>query len=130
MSDLLSDCIPWEKSLGGRGYGNAYRDGQVMPANRYVWEEAHGPIPDGLWVLHKCDNRACVNLDHLYLGTAADNARDMVERGRHLQQQRTHCLEGHPLVPHPQRNRRWCPECNKVYQRRYNMKRRAITSNL
>lgn len=123
MSEALSACVPWEKTIGKRGYGVVTLSGQKVSANRYVWEQVYGPIPDGLWVLHKCDNRVCVNLDHLYLGTAADNANDMVERGRHWQQQKTHCPEGHPLVPHPKRARRWCPECNKAQQRRYNKKR-------
>jgi len=47
-----------------------------------VWEEANGPIPDGMGVLHHCDNPPCKNLDHLFLGTQKDNMRDMEEKGR------------------------------------------------
>lgn len=51
-------------------------------ANRFVWELVNGPIPDGMLVLHKCDNGKCVNPDHLFLGTAQDNMDDKVAKGR------------------------------------------------
>jgi hypothetical protein len=57
-------------------------DGQRWQAHRYVWTEAHGPIPAGLNVQHHCDVPDCVRLSHLYLGTHKDNARDRDERGR------------------------------------------------
>jgi hypothetical protein len=49
-----------------------------------MWELCHGPIPDGLQVLHKCDVRLCANPDHLFLGTNQDNVNDKVAKGRHL----------------------------------------------
>jgi len=51
-------------------------------AHRYAWILKNGPIPDGFCVLHKCDNRLCVNPDHLFIGTQQDNADDMVSKGR------------------------------------------------
>jgi len=48
-----------------------------------AWELAHGAIPDGLNVLHRCDVRDCLRVDHLFLGTHADNVRDCVSKGRH-----------------------------------------------
>lgn len=55
---------------------------RTVGAHRVAWTEAHGQIPDGACVLHRCDNMACVRADHLFLGTVADNNRDKAEKGR------------------------------------------------
>lgn len=55
---------------------------RVARAPRVSWELTYGPIRDGAWVLHSCDNALCVRPDHLHLGNAQDNSREMVERGR------------------------------------------------
>lgn len=55
-----------------------------MTASRLSYEAFVGEIPTGLWVLHKCDTPLCINPNHLYAGTPADNVRDMVARGRHV----------------------------------------------
>lgn len=68
-------------SVDCAGYGRVCRHGQRR-AHRAAWIEANGPIPNGLYVLHHCDVRNCIEPTHLYLGTQADNMRDMVLRGR------------------------------------------------
>lgn len=64
------------------GYPGFYRNGRHMRLNRYMWETLNGPIPDGLLVRHRCDNRRCINPEHLEVGTAKENHDDMVSRGR------------------------------------------------
>jgi predicted XRE-type DNA-binding protein len=70
------------KNLGHRGYGKLLAKGKHVRAHRLAWELAKGPIPAGLRVCHSCDNPSCVKIDHLFLGTDADNTADMVAKGR------------------------------------------------
>lgn len=65
------------------GYGQFHpTDTRVMKAHRFSWELHYGPIPAGLWVLHRCDTPPCVRPDHLFLGTHADNMADARAKGR------------------------------------------------
>jgi hypothetical protein len=81
----MTDCILFDGGLDGGGYGQVTRRkrgrGQFK-AHRLAYEDTYGPIPDGLFVLHKCDVRNCVNPAHLWLGTQDDNMKDMVKKGR------------------------------------------------
>jgi len=74
----LGQCHVWLAAITGRGYG------QFRPtvAHRFAWMLVHGPIPQDMLVLHKCDNPVCVNPDHLFIGTDADNARDKMLKDR------------------------------------------------
>lgn len=75
-------CLLWTGTQVKFGYGAIEVYGVRWGTHRLAWTLAHGPIPDGKWVLHKCDTPACVNPDHLFLGVARDNTADMIAKGR------------------------------------------------
>ena len=73
-------CWLWTGCRDKKGYGRIMLDGHSERAYRHAWRLTHGAIPDGLFVLHKCDNPPCVRPDHLYVGTKGDNLRDRISR--------------------------------------------------
>jgi len=77
-----SGCWLWMGMLKDTGYGHFCFKQKTVRAHRASWEIYNGAIPDGLHVLHRCDNRSCVNPEHLFLGTHQDNMRDCHEKGR------------------------------------------------
>ena len=78
------DCWEWTGGRTGAGYG-AFTVGDTFRlAHRWQWAHHNGPIPKGMYVLHHCDNPACVRPDHLWLGSPLANMRDKVAKGRHV----------------------------------------------
>lgn len=78
------DCWEWRGFVHPTGYGQMARDasGRNINTNRAAYLVTKGDIPDGLWILHTCDNRLCCNPDHLWAGTPKENTHDMIAKGR------------------------------------------------
>jgi hypothetical protein len=77
-----ASCWIWGGVRGTNGYGTIKKKSKAIRAHRASYELFVGPIPDGMHVLHKCDNPLCVNPEHLFVGTHIDNMRDMEKKGR------------------------------------------------
>ena len=125
----------WE--YGGKirtdGYGSVYinngtKKGTTALAHRVVYEGMVGPIPEGMYLCHHCDNPKCVRPDHIFVGTDADNKADMYAKGRHSHGEThwkskvTHCPQGHPYSGHNlyirKCGRRMCRACNNARRNR------------
>lgn len=78
-----SGCWLWTAALFTSGYGVFRVRGKNIRAHRFAWVAQRGPIPDGMFVCHRCDIPSCVNPDHLFLGTHDDNVADKMAKGRH-----------------------------------------------
>jgi hypothetical protein len=99
-----SGCLVWTKATTKAGYGSiGIGNRKTEKTHRVAWELANGLIPEGLHVLHHCDNPPCCETEpseeypegHLFLGTQADNNADMLAKRRYRNQQVTHCPVGH-----------------------------------
>jgi len=134
------ECWLWTAQTSKGGYGKfkfSWERGHVT-SHRMVWEFIRGaPLPPGQWVLHRCHVPACVNPRHLYLGTAADNARDR-ERAGHGFKPRKKCKHGHEWTDentyitypasHGGRPFRQCRTCMNRRQREYEKRKRAAAA--
>jgi len=80
VTPVKSGCHEWRSTLHRDGYGKFWFEGGQIQAHRMAYLLYVGEVPEGLWVLHTCDNRKCVNPDHLYLGDAKQNTKDRTER--------------------------------------------------
>jgi len=80
--NIGNGCLEWQGAKDNKGYGIFRIDGKNHQAHRVAYSFVHGEIPEGMKVLHNCDNRACISDEHLRLGTQQDNVSDMINKGR------------------------------------------------
>lgn len=127
--DEATGCWVWQGGDDhGKGYGRIHRYGRTMPAHRYFYELAKGPIPDGLELDHLCRNVKCVNPDHLEPVTPRENVRrGTTPAARNMVA--THCVHGHPLAGAnlyiARDGHRQCRACQRRSSRDYRARKRA-----
>lgn len=122
-------CWEWVGNKNYSGYGTYNK----QRAHRLVYKLLNGEIPNGMHILHKCDNRACVRPEHLYAGTHTDNMKDKVNKGRDHNKSKTHCINGHEysgdnLIIKRSGERR-CRECHNAQLRSLYWRRRLNDSS-
>lgn len=77
------NCWVWNRAIAKSGYGVFRWFGRARTVHRISYELAYGKIPEGMSILHRCDNRPCMNPEHLFSGTLIDNNADMMKKGRY-----------------------------------------------
>lgn len=96
--EKTNNCWNWKAYIRHDGRGEFSFNSKAEKAHRISHLLFKGNIPEGLHVLHKCDNPKCVKPSHLFLGTHADNMRDCKAKGRHFLSTKTHCSNGHKFT--------------------------------
>lgn len=91
-STIQSPCKTYEGATIRDGYGYIWADQKAVLAHRLAYEAEKGPIPPGQCIRHKCGNRACCNVDHMELGTQAENVYDCIAEGTHNRTKPRHYL--------------------------------------
>lgn len=88
-----TDCCLFDGGRTGSGYGAMWVNGKFRGAHIVSYKTHKGPVPEGMFVCHTCDNPPCINPDHLFIGTLQDNKRDEVAKGRHAFGEKVGCAK-------------------------------------
>ena len=114
-----------------RGYGIVTHEKRRWYAHRLAWTLANGPIPNGLLVCHRCDNPPCINVEHMFLGTNADNMQDASTKGRLRggagRKRKSTCKNGHPFDRLNSKGQQVCSTCLNAYMRQYRARKARMT---
>jgi hypothetical protein len=127
-------CLEFTGCVNEKGYGLFSVKNRSRLAHRVSWSLLRGDIPAGMALLHSCDNPRCVNIDHLSIGTRAENNADMIRKGRmragEHQRARTKCAKGHPYdsanTAVDDNGYRRCRACSSESCRRFKAARKAV----
>ena len=132
----IDDCWEWCGAMSGSGYGRITVNYKQVQAHRYVYSLFMGNIPNELDLCHKCDNRSCVNPNHLFIGSRSDNMRDAARKGRLFSQnhngehyclKKTKCVNGHYYLPDnlliTNTGKRRCKRCTYESNRRSKLRK-------
>lgn len=115
-------------STATSGYPQMSVGGKKAAMHRWSYEHFRGPIPDGMYVCHRCDVKRCVNPTHLEIGDARKNTADAIDRGLYVPANvaKTHCVRGHELPDKGHDGKRQCRECQRIHKStpEYNARRR------
>lgn len=123
--DIKSACWNWILSKNSNGYGQIKFQKKMQRAHRVSFMAFNGEIPDGIEVMHKCDNRSCVNPFHLKLGTHQENMRDIVVKGR-SKRGSEHPMYGRPGLKGSRSKQAKAVEINGIIYGGHNEAERAL----
>jgi hypothetical protein len=125
----VTGCMEWQRYKNDKGYGAPIFERRHWQANRLAYVLAIGPIPPDLFVLHRCDNPACCEPTHLFLGDNLTNILDMRAKKRDVWSTKKECKRGHPHTPETMYvdkfNKRLCRICERIDNRRKYALRKA-----
>lgn len=124
----VNSCVEWTGSIGTNGYGRISYKGKRYSTHRLSYLVFNNIDPGNLFVCHSCDNKKCINKDHLWLGTCQENLLDMKIKGRSRNQNKnkTHCKNNHEftyLTTIFRSNKRICSICEKEYHKNKYLKK-------
>jgi hypothetical protein len=122
---VTSACIEWTGLIQPNGYGRLHISNSAIGAHRLAWSLANGRAPKrGMDICHSCDNRKCINPDHLFEGTRSENMQDAAKKNRIYAPNKGKkvCIRGHGFTEENTKvrdnGRRECKQCRKLYDKR------------
>lgn len=135
IKSASTGCWIWTKYCNVHGYGVVGDKLKTVLAHRASYEAHFGKFNKKLCVLHKCDTPACINPEHLFLGTHKENMEDMSFKNRQRMKRKPHCARGHLLTKentyvYPSGKHRTCRICARASMKKYRLKRRQHESSL